>query len=48
MQGCCEKVNIEQHVEHIAIDSYTFVAIIVYCKNCGSLKATTHVKENVK
>ena len=44
MQGCCNKVIPATHVDNIKVDKYTYCVTIHYCKNCGSLKTTTHVR----
>lgn len=45
MLGCCKKVNIVQHIEKIEIDTHTYCITIIYCENCGSVKATTNVRQ---
>ena len=45
MLGCCKNVKITEHQAYIEIDTYRYCITMVYCKNCGSLKATTNVKE---
>jgi len=45
MIGCCEAVA---HTEYIVTEQtpegHRYIVKIVYCKNCGSTKATTSVR----
>ena len=45
MHGCCKNVDIDKSLKSIEIDTYTYGVTIVYCKNCGSLKSTTNVRQ---
>ena len=45
MDGCCDRVDITRKESVVTHDEHKFQVNISYCKNCGSLKATTHVKE---
>jgi len=45
LQGCCIEPDMTQHVEHLVLDGHGFCVTIVYCKNCGTLKTMSHIKE---
>ena len=42
---CCDSINISRFTEYMTIDGHKFTIHLVYCKNCGSLKANSHIKE---
>lgn len=43
--GCCDKVIISRGSRYIKIEEHYFRVNVSFCGTCGSLKATTHVKE---
>jgi hypothetical protein len=45
INACCSKVNIISESKRITLGLHLFKATIVHCSNCGSLKATTNIKE---
>jgi hypothetical protein len=43
--GCCPQVKIVEYNQTVAVDNYKYCITIHYCNNCGSLKATSGIKE---
>jgi len=43
--GCCTQVEIGENIQTLTIDSFQYCVKINYCKNCGSLKATSGINE---
>ena len=43
--GCCDNIDIQRHTQQITVDGFVYTVVVVYCKNCGSLKSTSHIKE---
>lgn len=46
ISGCCDIVNIVAETKYVTLNPFRFKVHIVYCSNCGSLKSTSHIKEN--
>lgn len=46
VNGCCDKINITNKKTVVIFDNHKFVVSITYCSNCGSIKATSHIKEH--
>jgi hypothetical protein len=46
VNGCCDIIDISTGKRNIKIGKHQFIATIVYCANCGSVKATSSIKEN--
>jgi hypothetical protein len=46
LAGCCDIVNITRGIKHITLGNYGFKVQVDYCSNCGSMKATSHIKEH--
>lgn len=44
--GCCKVVDIVSHIDYIMVNNYKFKVVIVYCKNCGSMKSNSHIQED--
>lgn len=44
--GCCDTVVINRGTEYIQLGKHYFKVRVTYCGNCGSVKATTNVKES--
>jgi len=45
-QHCCDSIDITRFTEYMNQDGHVFKIHLVYCKSCGSLKATSHIKEH--
>jgi len=45
LYGCCKNVIQASYEEIIQVDKFAYRVIIRYCKNCGELKAQSHIKE---
>lgn len=45
--GCCSKTHIVSVERQIDIDTHSFLVNIVYCNSCGSVKATSNIKEQI-
>ena len=45
MMHCCDSINIVRNGQILEFDGHLFQVSITYCKNCGSKKATSHIKE---
>lgn len=45
INGCCDKVNITSGTTSVMFGAHKFLVEIIYCKNCGSKKATSNIKE---
>lgn len=43
--GCCDKVDITSGTTSTMFGKHQFDITVVYCKNCGSVKATSNIKE---
>lgn len=43
--GCCTEVKIVEHIQQLTVDKYKYCITIHYCKNCGSVKATSRIEE---
>ena len=43
--GCCVKVDITSGTTSTMFGKHQFDITVVYCKNCGSVKATSNIKE---
>ena len=43
--GCCDKVEIIQESQTLTFHNHKFEAVVSFCKNCGQMKATSHIKE---
>ena len=42
---CCDSINISRESFDKILDDHKFTIIIQYCKSCGSLKSSSHIKE---
>ena len=43
--GCCKNPTQTQHQTEVTTqDGYKYIVVIVYCKGCGSQKATSNIK----
>jgi hypothetical protein len=47
ISGCCDKVNITSGNTIVMFGTHRFNVNIVYCKTCGSTKATSNIS-NIK
>lgn len=45
VNGCCDKVEIIQESQTLTLHNHKFEAVVSFCKNCGQMKATSHIKE---
>lgn len=45
VHGCCDNINIIGTSQVIQSEKHLFKVNMFHCSNCGSVKATTHVKE---
>ena len=45
MMTCCDQTHILSVQRQISVDKHDFIATIVYCNSCGSVKATSNIKE---
>lgn len=45
MLGCCSKIQIIQQNKKIQVLEYTYNIRLIFCKNCGELKSTTHIEK---
>lgn len=45
VSGCCDIVNISQGTELVKFGEHGFIVSVFYCTNCGSIKATSNIKE---
>lgn len=45
INGCCDTVNITSGSTYVMFGTHRFYVHVNYCKNCGSTKATSHIKE---
>jgi RNase P subunit RPR2 len=43
--GCCDNVDITSGNTYVRFGKWKYDVKIVYCKNCGSKKATSYIKE---
>lgn len=43
--GCCDIVDITSGTTSTMFGRHQFDITIVYCKNCGAVKATSNIKE---
>ena len=43
--GCCDKVIISSGSTYIMFGKHQFIVNVVFCTNCGSVKATSNIKE---
>ena len=43
--ACCDKVDITSGTTSTMFGKHQFDITVVYCKNCGSVKATSNIKE---
>ena len=44
-RGCCDKVDITSGTTYVMFGRHQFDITVVYCKNCGQVKATSNIKE---
>lgn len=42
--GCCDKVDITSGDTIVQFSKHRYQVTVVYCKNCGSVKATSSIK----
>ena len=42
--SCCNDTIVDRQHREIKIDKHCYEVIIVYCKNCGSMKSSSHIK----
>lgn len=45
MLSCCKQTQITSVTRELAVGAHKFEVTIVYCDSCGSVKATSHVRE---
>jgi hypothetical protein len=45
IMGCCDNVKITSTEHNFMSEGFKYLVNLVHCKNCGSIKATTHVKQ---
>lgn len=45
MSGCCSKTEIISKSTTIMLEGHNFYVTIVFCKHCGSIKSTSHIKD---
>jgi hypothetical protein len=45
INGCCDKINISTGKRTLQLGDHRFVATVVHCTSCGSVKATSNIKE---
>lgn len=43
--GCCDTVEIIKGTTKVTFGNHTYQVNVVHCKNCGSVKATSNIKE---
>ena len=48
MMGCCDNINITVGNTTVMFGPHKFYVHICYCSNCGSVKSTSHIKEQKK
>lgn len=46
INACCSRVNIISESQRITFGEHSFLATVVHCSYCGSIKATTNIKEH--
>lgn len=44
--GCCDIVSITSGTKYFTLGNHGFKVQVDYCANCGSMKATSHIKEH--
>jgi hypothetical protein len=45
VHGCCDNIDITVGDTIVMFGTHRFQVHICFCKNCGSTKATSHIKE---
>lgn len=45
VHACCDKVDITSGSTTVMFGKHQFDVMVVHCKNCGSVKATSNIKE---
>jgi|GEM_PF-1922361 hypothetical protein len=46
INACCSRVNIISESQTLTFGEHLFLVTVVHCSNCGSIKATTNIKEH--
>lgn len=44
IDGCCDKINITSGTTFVMFGKHKYQVHVVFCKNCGSQKATSYIK----
>lgn len=47
INGCCDKIDISTGKRTIQIGNHQFEITVVHCTSCGSVKATSNIKEKI-
>lgn len=45
VSGCCDIIDISAATRTMQVGVHRFEIKVVHCKNCGSVKATSNIKE---
>ena len=45
VHGCCDKVDISSGTTTVMFGTHRYAVTVVHCKNCGSVKATSNIKQ---
>ena len=45
VNGCCKKVDITNGNTYVMFGKFKYLVNVVYCKKCGSKKASSYISE---
>ena len=45
VSGCCDIIDISAKQRTIKLGKHEFIVTVVHCTSCGSIKATSNIKE---